>query len=433
VVAGAGPPGPSSASAAAHASPSHDRPTVATTASGRAAPRPLVGNVPILIAQAGATAPAGSSARAPKPCVTSRDITADSPFGEAAAADNRTVDHAANDGARSRLIEAHLPLVASIARRYAGGGEPLDDLVQVGAIGLIKAVDRFDPERGSALPAFAAPVIEGEIRHHLRDAARPVRRPRGLHELDGRVRAAERSVAAAGGRNATTAELARELGTTETAVAEAIISRRAPADPRDAVYDGAADLDRSEARVLLADAWGVLDDRQRDVLELRYFRDLTQDQIADAMGVSQAQVSRLIAGALTRLRRKLADGLADGDARAYSRSGMASTEAAPEQPPTHSGRLLVRMPPSLHAELARAAEREGVSLNTLITGALAGAVGWRSDASAGDDPASVHPAGTDDPPARRTWSSIALAANFAIVALAAVLAIVLLVVAWQGG
>jgi RNA polymerase sigma-B factor len=365
--------------------------------------------------------------------VTSRDITADSPSEEAPGADNRAVDHAADDGARSRLIEAHLPLVASIARRYAGRAEPLDDLVQVGTIGLIKAVDRFDPERGRPLPAFAAPVIEGEIRHHLRDAGRAVRRPRPLHELDGRVRAAERRAAATGGRDPSAAELARELGTSEAAVVEAIRSRRAPADASAAVYDGAADLERSEARMLLADAWTVLDDRQRDVLELRYFRDLTQDQIAEAMGVSQAQVSRLIAGALTRLRRKLAGGLAEGDARAYSRSGMAPTETPLEQPPTHSGRLLVRMPPSLHAELARAAEREGVSLNTLITGALAGAVGWRSDASAGDDPAAVHPAGTDDPPARRTWSSIALAANFAIVALAAVLAIVLLVVAWQGG
>jgi RNA polymerase sigma-B factor len=365
--------------------------------------------------------------------VTSRDITADSPSEEAPVADNPAVDHAADDGARSRVIEAHLPLVASIARRYAGGAEPLDDLVQVGTIGLIKAVDRFDPDRGRPLPAFAAPVIEGEIRHHLRDAARPVRRPRPLHELDGRVRAAERDVAAAGRRDPSTAELARELGTTEAAVAEAIRSRPAPADARAAVYDGAADLERSEARVLLADGWTVLDDRQRDVLELRYFRDLTQAEIAEAMGVSQAQVSRLIAGALTRLRRKLAGDLADGDARAYSRSGMAPTEAPPEQPPTHSGRLLVRMPPSLHAELARAAEREGVSLNTLITGALAGAVGWRNGAPAGDDPAAGHPTAADDPPAGRTWSSIALAANFVIVALAAVLAIVLLVVAWQSG
>jgi RNA polymerase sigma-B factor len=338
------------------------------------------------------------------------------------------VDHPGDDAARSLAIERHLPLVASIARRYASGPEPLDDLLQVGAIGLIKAVDRFDPARGPDLAAFAAPAIEGEIRHHLRDAGTAVRRPRPVQELDARVRAAERDVAAAQHHDPSVAEHARVVGTSEAAVAEAILSRAGVGTLGDAGSE-TADLDRSEARVLLQSAWGVLDERDRAVLKLRFFRDLTQAQIAAEMGISQAHVSRLLASALARLREKLGAGLAAVPGSAYSRLGMAPTEA-PEQAPTHSGRLLVRMPPSLHAELARAAEHEGVSLNTFITNALAGAVGWRHGAAGDGPPAPAGPEDTGTPGAAPRWTSIALAANFAIVAVLAVLAIVLLVTAW---
>jgi RNA polymerase sigma-B factor len=291
---------------------------------------------------------------------------------------------------RERTIEEHLPLVHAIARRYAGNGEPLDELVQAGSLGLIKAVDRFDPDRGPALAAYAAPAIEGEIRHHLR-----------RHQRDA-------------GR------------------------RAGPA--LDAVDAGSGDEERSQARLLLADGWATLSDRERRLLELRYFDDLTQAQIARELGLSQAQVSRLLRAALDRLRTQLGDDVAATGDRAYSGDEMATPAREPEESKAHSGRLLVRMPPSLHTQLARTAEREGVSLNTLVTGALAGAVGWRDGGAVESDPrdANATPDAVPDeaPDAathRRTLLSVALAANFAIVAVAAVLAIVLLVVAWQGG
>ncbi len=294
-------------------------------------------------------------------------------------------DRRAGPDSRARVIEEHLSLVQSIARRHARRGEPLDDLVQAGCIGLIKAVDRFDPGRGTALSAFAGPFIEGEIRHHLRSG--------------------------------------RRHG-----------AREGPAS-LEAVEDADDAQARSQARLLLARGWPALSPRQRRLLELRYFGDLTQAQIAREMGLSQAQVSRLLRSSLDRLRSELGDDVAAQQDRAYSESEMAMPEGQPEARPTHSGRLLVRMPSSLHTELARTAEREGVSLNSLVTGALAGAVGWRDGAAPEDGP-DGRPAGESrsaDEPGRRGWLRLALAANFAIVALAAVLAIVLLVVAWQGG
>jgi RNA polymerase sigma-B factor len=292
---------------------------------------------------------------------------------------------------RARVIEEHLALVEAIARRYAARGEPLDDLVQSGSIGLIKAVDRFDPHNGAPLAAFATPLIEGEIRHALR---------------------ARRRLAAG----------------------------EAPASI-EAVEGGADEQERTEARLLVRRGWPALSERERRLLELRYFSDLTQAQIAERVGLSQASVSRLLRAALDRLRTELgADVVGAGDG-AYSPPEMAAREGQPDDQAAHSGRLLVRMPPSLHSELVRTAEHEGVSLNTLVTGALAGAVGWRGgparpaerpDAGAPGAPSPDSAAGDAARP-RPQWLSVALAANFAVVAVAAVLAIVLLVLAWQSG
>jgi RNA polymerase sigma-B factor len=288
--------------------------------------------------------------------------------------------------AREQLIAQHLPLVHGIARRFASSGEQLDDLVQAGSIGLIKAVDRFDPDRGPSLAAFAAPVIEGEIRHHLR------RR--------------------------------RRHATRETA------------EPPDGLDGGTPGEGQSEARLALAPGWQALPDRERRLLELRFFEDRTQAQIASELGISQAHVSRLLRAALDRLRAGLDDGVAPAGGASYSRPDMASPAGEPEeqQRAAHSGRLLVRMPQSLHTELARAAEREGVSLNTLVTGALAGAVGWRDGARHDDEPDEAPPATPAEAPDahRRSWLLIALAANITVVAVAAVVAIALLLTAWQG-
>jgi RNA polymerase sigma-B factor len=317
-------------------------------------------------------------------------------------------------------------LVRSVARRYARGGEPVDDLVQVGAIGLIKAVDRFEPDRGNELRAVAVPAIEGEIRHHLRDRAPLIRAPRPVRELAAKVRHAQVEIGAREGRLPTPAELAEAVGATEAEVVQALQSR-APAVPLEPEHAPAAPDDLAEERALLASGMSVLTPRERRILELRYFEDRSQADIAREVGLSQAHVSRLIRRALERLRAAV---VAD-EAEAYPRDQMTirEVEERAPQPATHSGRLLVRMPQSLHAELARVAEREGVSLNALITGALASAVGWRDGAVDGLDTNDAAPA----PHRRPQWMTIALAANLVVVVLAAVVAIVLLVIAVTHG
>jgi RNA polymerase sigma-B factor len=337
--------------------------------------------------------------------------------------------------ARGREIEGHLPLVSSVARRYAGEGEPFEDLVQAGTIGLIKAVDRFDSERGVAFSTYAVPVIEGEIRHHLRDCGRLVRVPRPVTELDARLSHAERDLTASLARAPTADELAGAMGVPVDAVADAVAARAAartetlPAD----LEDDRGGHATSEARVLLRRGWQELGERERRILELRFFDDLTQAQIAKEVGLSQAHVSRLIADALERLRSSLHEGVAGPDTAAYSAPEMASADDTRAQGSSHSGRLLVRMPQSLHAELARTAEHEGVSLNALVTSALASAVGWRNGEPAEDetDAPPTPPAPAAESP--RRWSSVALIANLIVVVLAAAVAIALLVAALSQG
>ena len=168
--------------------------------------------------------------------------------------------------ARRLLIERHLPLVRSIARRHAGA-EPLEDLAQVGAIGLIKAADRFDDGRGVAFSAYAAPFIAGEIRHHLRDRCAPVRVPRRLQAEGVRVTAVELEQA-----------------------------DRQEADP----------MVQARDRVALGAALRSLAPTERRVVVLRYLEDLSQDQIARRVGLSQVHVSRTLRTALLRLHEQLA-------------------------------------------------------------------------------------------------------------------------------
>jgi RNA polymerase sigma-B factor len=320
-------------------------------------------------------------------------------------------------------------LVRSVARRYARGGEPVDDLVQVGAIGLIKAVDRFEPARGSDLRAVAVPAIEGEIRHHLRDRTQLVRTPRPVAELAGRVRRAQVEIGAREGRLPTPAEVAEAVGASEEEVAEALRSR-APTVELEPDAAPAAPDDFADERALLQAGMSVLSKREQRILQMRYYEDRSQVDIAREIGLSQAQVSRLIRRAVDRMRAAVVE---ESD-EAYPREVMATREveeSQPQQQSTHSGRLLVRMPQSLHAELARVAEHEGVSLNTLITGALASSVGWRDGSVEG---LAVIDAQDDRrAPQRPRWTSIALAANLVVVVLAAVVAIALLIVALGHG
>jgi RNA polymerase sigma-B factor len=217
--------------------------------------------------------------------------------------------------ARERLVALYLPLVRALARRYAHCGELLDDLIQVGSIGLIDAIERFDPERGSDLRSFAIPTITGEIKNHLRDRASPVRVPRRVGELALSLRGPRARLAASLGRAPTLAELAREAGIDQSQVAEAIEAERArrllplsAADGGDEPGRSATVGDAYEAsddRLMLAAGFRTLAERERRILHLRFFAGLSQEEIAREVGLSQIQVSRLIRGSLERMRGAL--------------------------------------------------------------------------------------------------------------------------------
>ncbi len=213
------------------------------------------------------------------------------------------------------MIESHLPLVRAVARRYAGRGAELDDLVQVGAIGLIKATDRFDPRRGVAFATFATPTIEGEIRHHLRDRTSTLRIPRDVQRLGTELRRRQAELESTLGRAPTIAELAAAVGADERQVERVLAAepRRdtvpISASPDSAEQAVAAEpFEGSDDRLLLADQMRVLDDRERRIVYLRFHADKTERDIAREVGISQAHVSRLLAGALTKLRAELGTG-----------------------------------------------------------------------------------------------------------------------------
>ena len=224
--------------------------------------------------------------------------------------------------ARERLVEDNLPLVRAIARRYAGRGEALDDLVQVGAIGLIKAIDRFDLGRGVELTTYATPNIIGEIKRHFRDRAWAVRVPRGLQELNLQLSRLIEQLTVQLGRSPTIGELARAAGTGEEEVVEAIESGRAysslslsagPAgggedefDPLELLGVEERRYETCEDRALLAPGFRTLAQRERRILLLRFFEGLTQSQIAQRIGISQMHVSRLIRRSLGRLQEEIA-------------------------------------------------------------------------------------------------------------------------------
>lgn len=216
--------------------------------------------------------------------------------------------------ARERLIERHLPLVRALARRYAHHGERIEDLVQVGSIGLIEAVDRFDPEKGSDLASFAVPTIAGEIKNHLRDRAAVVRIPRRVATLSARLRAERESLTARLCRTPTLSELAREMGIREDDAASAIETEhaRVTLSLTDVSADGDAPAMAEDVfatcddRLLLAAGFRTLDTRQRRILHLRFYAGLSQAEIAREVGLSQIQVSRVIRASLERMRGALA-------------------------------------------------------------------------------------------------------------------------------
>ncbi|HKN93761.1 MAG TPA: SigB/SigF/SigG family RNA polymerase sigma factor [Thermoleophilaceae bacterium] len=221
--------------------------------------------------------------------------------------------------ARELLVQRHLPLVRALARRYAGRGEALEDIEQVGAIGLIKAIDRYELSREVALTTYATPNVVGEIKRHFRDKGWAIRIPRGLQELNSKMSATIERLTAKLGHSPSIAEIAEELQTTPEQVLEAMEagSAYAPAslsagptaegelDPMETI--GAEDLnfERSEQRASLEPALELLPEREREILRMRFEDGLTQTQIAEQVGVSQMHVSRLIRKSLARMRAEL--------------------------------------------------------------------------------------------------------------------------------
>jgi RNA polymerase sigma-B factor len=216
--------------------------------------------------------------------------------------------------ARTILIERMMPLVRHMARRYAGRGEPLDDLIQVGSVGLLKAVDRFDVDRGFKLSTFAAPNIAGEIKRHFRDRGWSIRVPRDIQELNAKLTRAADRLTVTLGRAPTVMELAEATDSTEEQVLDALqgaqnystVSFEEPVGDNRVALDLLGEEDdgftTAERRVLLEGGMRALADREQAIVRLRFFAGLTQREIAERIGISQMHVSRLLRRSLDDLR-----------------------------------------------------------------------------------------------------------------------------------
>jgi RNA polymerase sigma-B factor len=238
-------------------------------------------------------------------------------FGKLAA---MTEDDPQRQRVRDELVEMHLPLVEYLARRFRNRGEPLDDLVQVATIGLIKSVDRFDLERGVEFSTYATPTIVGEIKRHFRDKGWAIRVPRRLQELKLSLAKATSELSQRNGRAPTVAQLAQHLELSEEEILEGLESANAYSavsldapdtgdDDSPAVADSLGTTDDSlegvEYRESLKPLLEKLPPREKKILLLRFFGNMTQSQIAAELGISQMHVSRLLARTLAQLREGL--------------------------------------------------------------------------------------------------------------------------------
>ena len=221
---------------------------------------------------------------------------------------------------REELVRMHLPLVEYLARRFRNRGEPLEDLVQVATIGLIKSVDRFDLERGVEFSTYATPTIVGEIKRHFRDKGWAIRVPRRLQELKLSLTKATSELSQRLGRAPTVAELAEHLGLAEEEILEGLESANAYSavsldapdsgdEDSPAVSDSLGQVDDAlegvEYRESLKPLLEKLPPREKRILLLRFFGNMTQSQIAAELGISQMHVSRLLARTLAQLRTGL--------------------------------------------------------------------------------------------------------------------------------
>jgi RNA polymerase sigma-B factor len=226
--------------------------------------------------------------------------------------------HRGDAAAREQLVQRFLPLARQLARRYQRGGEPLDDLIQVASLGLLKSIDRFDPSRETAFSSFAVPTILGELKRHFRDKGWSVRVPRDLQELAVKVDRVGEQIGTELGRAPTPAEIAESIGVTSEQVLEAreaaaayrAVSLDRPRDEEDDEAGGIADsvgeedpgFSLAEDAATVQRLMRVLTEREREVLRLRFEEDLTQSEIGERVGVSQMHVSRLIRQSVARLR-----------------------------------------------------------------------------------------------------------------------------------
>lgn len=223
--------------------------------------------------------------------------------------------------AREKLVMSHLNLVRFIANKFKNRGEPIDDLIQVGYLGLLKAIDRFDPSRGLEFTTFATPTIMGEIKRHFRDKGWSVRVPRRLQELSAKVNQATDTLTSQLQRSPTIAEIADYLDATADEVLEAMesssayssVSLEAPSgaddDDTPSVIDRYAtedsDLAFTDDRIIIEEALASFSPRERDVIEMRFLKGMTQIEIAEKLGISQVQVSRLLRRTLKKIQDKI--------------------------------------------------------------------------------------------------------------------------------
>ena len=219
--------------------------------------------------------------------------------------------------ARDELIARFLPLARKLARRYVQSSEPYDDLVQVASLGLVKAVERFDPDRGFAFTSFAVPTIVGELKRYFRDTGWAIHVDRGAQERARRINEARQAISARTGRPPRVDELAQYLELSEEEVLDGLqvaeaygtVSLDAPvagedeATRLDAIGDEDQRLGLVDDQTTIFAAAKHLPEREREILYLRFGEDLTQSEIAERVGVSQMQVSRLLRRSLQRLRQ----------------------------------------------------------------------------------------------------------------------------------
>jgi RNA polymerase sigma-B factor len=227
--------------------------------------------------------------------------------------------HPSRPAARDRAIEAWLPLARHLAQRYANRGEPIDDLFQTATVGLLKAIDRFDPSFGVDFVGYAIPTIVGEIKRHFRDRTWAIRVPRRLQEMRLAITAANSELSNTLGHSPTVADIAAHLKVTEEEVLEGLEGSRAYSATSLSTptgVDGGQELgetlggedheyELAEARIALGPAMKCLDLREQRIITLRFYGNLTQHEIAEQIGISQMHVSRLISRALGKLRTQL--------------------------------------------------------------------------------------------------------------------------------